>query len=114
MAKIFDFERRCAQFVRELFTFLEKLPKTGPNQELCGQMYRSGPSIVNNYVEADDPLGKKDRVMKLRTSRREASETRNSLGLVICPSTLLEERARLLQELDELRRILTAMIRKSQ
>lgn len=113
MAKIFDFEERAAQFARDLFSFLAKLPKSGPNIDLADQLYRSGPSVGANYVESCDASGKKDRLMKLRTSRREASETKFNLGLLICPRPLTDERDYLIQEAKELRDILSAMIRKN-
>ncbi|MEX1139408.1 MAG: hypothetical protein WEB33_01715 [Bacteroidota bacterium] len=51
--------------------------------------------------------------MKLRTSRREAGESKFFLDLLYCPEDLIEERGRLSQEAVELTNILSSMIVKA-
>ena len=52
--------------------------------------------------------------MKLRTSRREASESKYFLELLYCPGDLTQERDRQCQEAQELGNILSAMIVKTE
>lgn len=113
MAKIFDFLERCKQFAKDVFALLQKVPMRGQNLRISDQLYRCVPSVGANYNEAADSLGKRDRLMKLRTSRREASESKFFLDLLYCPAELIEERGRLSQEAVELTNILSSMIVKA-
>lgn len=114
MVKVFDFLERCKLFARDVFALLEKVPKTGQNIRISDQLYRCAPSVGANYNEATDSLGKKDRLMKLRTSRREASESKYFLDLLSCPRELLQERQGLSHEALELTNILSAMLAKAE
>jgi four helix bundle protein len=79
------------------------------------QVVRSSGSIGANYIEANEALGKKDFKMRLRISRKEAKETRYWLRLldVGTESVLLNDRDKLIQESNELLKILSAIINKS-
>lgn len=112
MAKVFDFLERCKNFARDVFELLEKVPKRAQNIRISDQLYRCAPSVGANYNEATDSLGKRDRLMKLRTSRREANESRYFLDLLSCPADVSGERERLSREAQELTNILSSMIVK--
>lgn len=114
MARVFDFLKRCKMFARDVFGLLEKVSKKGQNVRIADQLFRCAPSVGANYNEATDSLGRRDRLMKLRTSRREAGESRYFLDLLNCPEDLLRERQRLCQEAQELSNILSAMIVKAE
>ena len=76
---------------------------------------RSGTSIGANYREANDALGKKDFLYRLRIARKEAKETAYWLDLILESSpTLKDEIALLLKEVEELGRILSSIISKVQ
>ena len=70
--------------------------------------------MATNYNEATDSLGKRDRLMKLRTSRREANESKFFLDLLLCPPEIMQERKRLSDEARELTNILSSMIVKAE
>ncbi|MBX2904887.1 MAG: four helix bundle protein [Taibaiella sp.] len=74
-------------------------------------MVRSSSSVGANYIEANEKLGKQDLVMRLRIARKEAKETQFWLELIVGDN---EIQARLKQEAEELRRILSAIINKVQ
>ena len=114
MSRVFDFLERCKVFAKDVFALLERVPRRGQNIRISDQLYRCAPSIGSNYNEATDSLGKKDRLMKLRTSRREASESKYFLDLLYCGGDLAQERQRLSQEAQELGNILSAMITKAE
>lgn len=111
--KVFDFLERCKIFAGDVFALLEKVPKRGQNNRIADQLYRCAASVGANYNEASDSLGKKDRLMKLRISRREASESKYFLDLLLCIDDQNQERKRLSQEAQELTNILSAMITKA-
>jgi four helix bundle protein len=111
---VYDFLERCKTFALGVFSLLEKVPKTSRNIRISDQLYRCVPSVGANYNEAADSLGKRDRLMKLKTSRREASESKFFLDLLYCPADLKNERAKWSQEARELTNILSAMIVKAE
>ena len=113
MTKVFDFLERCKIFAGDVFALLEKVPKRGQNNRVADQLYRCAASVGANYNEASDSLGKRDRLMKLRTSRREAGESKYFLDLLHCVEDVNLERQRLSKEAQELSNILSAMIRKA-
>ncbi|MES2329704.1 MAG: four helix bundle protein [Bacteroidota bacterium] len=65
-------------------------------------------------MEASDPLGKADELMKLKISRREAKESVHWLKLVLTydEQELEKERIDLISEADQIKRILSAVILK--
>ena len=66
-----------------------------------------------NYIEANESLGKKDFMMRIKISRKEAKESRYWLKLVNCSKDSEEEQKNLIQEADELMRIFGAIVEKT-
>ena len=108
----FDLEQRCLTFSKQLLIFCKNAPKTIANIEIIKQLVRSGTSIGANYLEANDSLGKKDFLHKLRISRKEAKETIYWLNLIEHSNEKI--RLDLARETTELRNILSAIIRNSE
>jgi four helix bundle protein len=90
------------------------LPRTIANTETGKQLIRSAGSIGANYIEANEALGKKDFVMRVRIARKEAKETRYWLELVECSDVLVAKQKTLIQEATELLKIMSAIILKSE
>ena len=111
---VYDLEERTFVFARDVRAFVKRLPKTIGNIEDSRQLVRSSGSVGANYLEAMDNLGKKDEVHKIKTSRKEARESRYWLRLVDTndAAILEEERQRLAQEAKELMLIFSAIMRK--
>lgn len=67
-----------------------------------------------NYTEASDDLGKADEKMKLKISRREAKETLKWLDLILTygDTSLNKKKIALLDEGEQIRKILSAIINK--
>ena len=109
-----DLEERTYEFARDVRTFVKQLPRTETNIEDVPQLVRASRSVAANYIEANDALGKKDFLMRLRISRKESKESGLFLRLVDCGARdgLEAERKRLVQEARELKLILSAMINK--
>ena len=113
MSKVrYDLESRCLVFSKRTLDFCKQLPKTKINEQLVKQLIRSSTSIGANYIEANDALGKKDFLHRLRISRKEAKETLYWLQLVDYQDEIIQ--AELNQEAKELRNILSAIINKVQ
>jgi four helix bundle protein len=84
-----------------------------PNYEDSKQVVRSSGSIGANYIEANESLGDKDKVMRLKISRKEAKET--IYWLTIMKETNLNSRIsidELINEANELKNILSSIINK--
>ena len=112
--KPFDLEERTFQFAKTSRAFVKQLPRTISNIEDAKQFIRASGSIGANYIEANEAIGKKDFVMKVKICRREAKESRYWLRLIDIDGKLEMEQARLLNEADELMKIFGAIVRKSE
>jgi four helix bundle protein len=95
---------------------VKKLPRTVCNGEDVKQVVRSSGSVGANYIEANESLGKKDFLMRIRISRKESKETRYWLRLLDThdDAQLNAERDALVQESTELMNILSAILRNSE
>lgn len=113
--KSFDLEERTYEFARDVRAFVKRLPRTIGNIEDVRQLIRSSGSVGANYIEANESLGKKDFLMRLRIARKEAKESRYWLRLLDTGSEAPVEKQRgdLIQEATELLKILSAIINKS-
>src|ERR1700757_3662545 len=74
--KSYDLEERTAVFAEQSRAFVKRLPRTVGNLEDGKQFIRASGSIGANYIEANEAIGKKDFMMKIKICRREAKESR--------------------------------------
>jgi four helix bundle protein len=114
-SKQYDLEERTLKFARSVRVFVKKLPKTTGNFEDGKQVIRSSGSIGANYIEANEALSKKDFIMRIKISRKEAKETEYWLCLFDTNENfeLEAERKGLIQESIELRKIFGSILEKS-
>ena len=113
--KQYDLEDRTLAYAKRVREFVRKLPKTKTNFEDISQLIRSSGSVGANYIEANESFSKKDFILRIKISRKEAKESRYWLILVETDSTsdLETERKDLIQEATELMNIFGSIIRKS-
>ncbi len=78
------------------------------------QLLRSSGSIGANYLEANQALGNKDRLMRMRIARKEAREAEFWLQMIIpfVPGSQQADWNALRQEVMEICKILSAIIQK--
>src|SRR5882724_6335064 len=74
-SKPYDLEERTYLFAKRVRQFVKRLPRTTSNLEDLRQLVRSSGSVASNYIEANEALGKKDFLMHLKISRKEAKES---------------------------------------
>jgi four helix bundle protein len=107
-----DISERTFEFavrVVKLCQFLEKQP--GVPQTLAKQLLRSGTSIAANVEEARAGQSKADFIHKNAIALKEARETNYWLRLLIATGIISSNKLNeLLQESEELKRILGAII----
>ena len=113
-SKTYDLEKRTLEFAQRVRNFIKRLPKTLANQEDGKQLIRSSGSTGANYIEANETLGKKDFLMKIKTCRKEAKESTYWLRLVDVEGKILleNERTTILDESVELTKIFGSIVRK--
>lgn len=113
-SKRFDLEDRTRMFAKNIREFVEMMPKTPSNMEDIPQLIRSSGSIGANYIEANEALGKKDFMMRIKIARKEAKESRYWLTLIDTRSneTLNKSRQQLIGESTQLTMIFTSILKK--
>ncbi|MDO8622135.1 MAG: four helix bundle protein [bacterium] len=112
--RTFDLEERTQRFAVACRNFVLRLPRNIPNEEYSRQLIRASGSPAANYIEANEALGTKDFVHKMKICRKEAKEARLWLDLCIVGDNpeLTRTRSALIQEATELIKIFNAIIRK--
>src|SRR5216117_4297771 len=93
--KPYDLEERTTVFAEQSRAFVKRLQRTIGNVEDAKQFIRASGSIGANYIEANEAIGRKDFVMKIKICRREAKETCYWLSLLDVDSKLEHERQQL-------------------
>ncbi|PWB23167.1 four helix bundle protein, partial [Flavobacterium sp. HTF] len=109
MSKPYNLEERTFLFAKECRIYIRTLSKTTSNIEDGKQLIRSSGSVGANYIEANEKLGDKDFLFRLKIARKEAKESKFWLQLLndLNPDQIyLSEN--LLFEIEELRKILSA------
>ena len=113
MVKEFDLERRTTEFAKAVIRLCNDLPKNSINERLIGQVVGSSGSIDANYREANDAVGNKDIILRMKISRREAKESHHWLELILEANNNKKERVEpLIKEAEELTKILSSIIIK--
>ncbi|MBP1225329.1 four helix bundle protein [Flavobacterium sp. 1355] len=114
MTKPYDLEERTFLFAKECRAYIRTLSKTTSNIEDGKQLIRSSGSVGANYIEANEKLGDKDLIFRLKISRKEAKESKFWLRLLheLNPDQRILSDS-LIFEVEELRKILSAIITKT-
>ena len=112
---IYDLEERTFKFALDCREFVKLLPKSIPNFEYSKQLIRSSGSQAANYIEANESLGKKDFMMRIKICRKESKESRLWLRLVDTLENIdLDSKSKvLIQESFELTKIFGSILEKS-
>lgn len=111
--KSFDLERRTTEFAKRVVRFCKTLPRGAMSERLIGQVVGSAGSVGANYREANDALGKKDFIHRMKIARKESKECEHWLELIEEAYGTNPELTNLRDEAMQLRKILSAIITKS-
>lgn len=112
--KTYNLEERTFEFAQQVRRFVKSIPKSIANFEDGKQVIRSSGSVGANYIEANDSLGEKDKLMKLRICRKESKESKFWLRLIDTDSKqeLETEKMNLITEANELMLIFGSILQK--
>lgn len=110
----YDLEKRMYQFAFAVRKMVMQLPYNIVNSQDAKQVVRSSGCIGANYIEANESVGDKDFLFRLKTSRKEAKESIYWLNLLKeCNiQSISDEIESLLAEATELRKIFSTIISK--
>lgn len=111
--KKYDLEERTFIFAKRVIAYVNALPKTIANIEIGKQLIRSAGSIGANYLEANNSLGKKDFLMRIRISKKEARESCFWIRLNEPIQAQNGEKEWLFNEAEEFTKILGSILKKS-
>lgn len=116
MSKPYNLEERTEEFASDVREFVRELTLDLANKEDAKQLIKSSGSVGANYIEANEKLGDKDFLFRLKIARKEAKESAYWLRLIdtMDDQILEKKKQNLIQESQELRRILSAIIGKSE
>lgn len=114
MAKGDDIEERLIEFAVRVIRVCESLPETAVGKHIRSQLLRSGTSPAPNYAEARGAESNRDFVHKLKIVLKELNETRVWLKIVVRDQLAANRLDDLLDECDQLCRIIGASIQTSQ
>lgn len=112
MLKPYNLEERTFEFARDCRLLISTLPKTVSNIEDGKQLVRSSGSVGANYIEANENLGDKDLKFRIKIARKEAKESLYWLQLLKALNPKSEAINSLIQEANELRKILSSILNK--
>lgn len=113
MEKPFDLEARTRLFAKSVRAYVKLLSRTEWNVNVIGQLARASCSVPANYNEYVENLGRKDALMKLKISRREAKESELFLDLSEPNECDESTKAELRDEALQLVKIFSSMLRKA-
>jgi four helix bundle protein len=112
--KVFDIKKRSFIYGVEIVKFVKNLPRDNSLFTLSNQLIRSGTSIGANIEESQNCGSKKEFIHTLTVSLKEARETEYWLRIInevkLADQGLINS---LLQEVNELIRILTTIVKKA-
>ena len=111
--KPYDLGERTKRFAMRVREYVKDLSKTLANIEDGKQLIRASGSVGANYIEAEEALSKKDFIMRIKISRKEAKETKYWLELIESKMDRIKEKEALIQEAAELTKIFGAIVEKS-
>lgn len=111
----YNLEERTTKFGKRIINLCQELIKNEINKPLISQIIRSAGSVGANYREANDALGDKDFLHRMRISRKECKESLHWLELIEEANPQLKPRMQNLKnETREIKNILSSIILKKE
>jgi len=112
-SKPYDLRDRTLKFAKMVRNYVKNLPKTLSNIEDAKQLIKASGSVGANYIEAEEALSRKDFVMRIKISRKEAKESGYWLELTEPIEEQMMEKQNLIKEATELTKIFGSIVEKS-
>ena len=111
----YDLEQRTTDCAKRVVRLCMELHKNEVNRPLISQIIRSAGSVGANYREANDALGNKDFIYRMKIARKECKESLYWLEIIEEANPKLASRMNnLKQKMMELKNILSSIIIKKE
>ena len=108
-------EEKSFNFAIKVIKIAKELRSEHREYDLTSQFVRSGTSVGANVSEAQQAQSKKDFIAKMSIAKKEANEVRYWTRLLSATEYLTEEKSKeTLQEIEEILKILTSIVKTSQ
>lgn len=111
--KQYNLEERTFKFTQNVIAYVNDLPKGLANIEVAKQVVRSSGSVGANYIEANEALSRKDFILRIKISRKEAKESRYWIKLTEPKENSIKQKENLAKEATELMKIFGSILEKS-
>ncbi len=108
----YDIQERTFAFALQIIDLVDRLPATASGRVLGRQMLRSGTSIGANVEEAESAFSRNTFAYKMNVVLSEARETHYWLRLLTKSCQIRANDFRLLEEAEQLKKILGAIVSK--
>jgi four helix bundle protein len=109
-----DIKERSFEFSVRIIKFIQKLPQNHAGYKIGGLLLEAATSIGANVEEATGGFSKKDFTYKMGVTLKEARESNDWLRLIKVSELATDnELVFLLKESEELRKILTSIVKTS-
>ena len=110
----YELESRLLRFAKDVRRFFLRKKLNIISQIDVKQVIRSSGSIGANYIEGNEAMSPKDKIYRMKISRKEAKETIYWLDIneLYFENNDLEELLKLKEEADQIKKILSAIINK--
>ena len=109
-----DIKERSFEFAVRIIKFVQKLPRNHAGYKIGGQLLEAGTSVGANVEEGTGGFSKKDFTYKMAVALKEARESNYWLRLIkVSELAKGDELDSLLMESEELRKILTSIVKTS-
>ena len=112
-SKPYDLGDRTLRFAKMARNYVKNLPNTLGSMEDARQLIKASGSVGANYIEAEEALSRKDFVMRIKISRKEAKESGYWLELTEPRDDQILAKENLIQEAMELTKIFGSIVEKS-
>ena len=112
-SKPYDLGDRTFRFAKMVRNYVNALPKTLGNIEDGRQLIKASGSVGANYIEGEEALSRKDFVMRIKISRKEAKERGYWLELTEPKEQQTNQKQDLIKEATELTKIFGSIVEKS-
>ena len=109
----YDLEERTFIFTKNVIEYVRTLPKGIVYSEIGKQLVRSAGSVGANYIEANESLSKKDFVMRVKISKKEAKESLYWFKLTLRNKFQKQPKTELMCKCEEVMKIFGAIIRNT-
>ena len=110
--KVFDIQERTFNYSVSIIKYIDGLKLKPVYQPLIGQVFRSATSVGANVVEGQHSHSKREMIRYYRISLKSGNETRYWLRLLNVAFNEKEQTEKLIEEINEITKILAAIIIK--